>query len=176
MNNLLSVMCSYCSHVQKGMGMEDIGPLINNRRIFQRGGGSILTPSRYYFYYSPYTHRGRGIGSVFLKFFKAVSPMFVKGLKSVGKEALLAGSDILANTSGAPMKELVRSRSKKAFENLKRKAGEKIEQVMAGSGKRAIKRRRTQKYNQSLLAIKPVHKDKTVKKSKNKKKIKDIFN
>lgn len=120
-NSLLFIMCSYCSHVQKGRGMQDIGPLVKNRRVFQRGG-AILAPPNYYYYYSPYTHRGRGIGSVFFKFFKAVSPMLVKSLKSVGKEALSAGADILANTSGAPVRELVRSRSRQALQNLKRKS------------------------------------------------------
>lgn len=170
-------MCSHCSHVQKGKGMEDIGPLVRNRRIFQRGG-AILAPPRYYYYYSPYTHRGRGVGSVFFKFFKAVSPMLMKGLKSVGKEALSAGADILANTSGRPVRELVQSRSRQALENLKRKAEQKMEKVMEGSGRRAIKRRRISKNDQSLLAIKPANKRKKVvrrKKQKIVRKQKDIF-
>lgn len=174
-------MCRYCSHVQKGGSMADIGPLVKNKRIFQRGGAIIATP-RYHFYYSPYTYRGRGIGSVFFKFFKAVSPMLFKGLKSVGKEALSAGTDILANQNGRPIREVFRNRSKQALDNLKRKAQEKIEKVMEGSGKIGIKRQRTRKYNQSLFAIKPVNKrkktvkrKKTIKRKKSKKITKDIF-
>lgn len=171
-------MCQYCNYVQKGGAMADIGPLVKNNRIFQRGG-AIIPPIRYHFYYSPYTYRGRGIGSVFFKFFKAVSPMLVKGLKSVGKEALAAGADILANPSGRPIHEIFRSRSRQALDTLKRKAEQKIEKVMEGSGKRSIKRQRIEKLDQSLLVIKPVSKriKTTQKKSKNikKKKNKDIF-
>lgn len=175
-------MCSSCSRVQKGMGSNNIGPLVQNRRRFQRGGGAVLTTPQYNFYYNPYKSSGRGIGAVFMKFFKAVSPMLMNGLKSVGKEALSAGSDILNNTSGRPTRELFRSRGKQAFENLKRKAEQKMEKVMEGSGKTSIKRRRIVKPNQSLLAIKPINNrkkrgSKKRKQNKGNKKIKnkDIF-
>lgn len=164
-------MCSLSYNIQKGKGMADIGPLVRNRRVFQRGG-AVISPPYYYFYYSPYNTRGRGIGSVFFKFFKAVSPMLVKGLKSVGREVLSAGSDILANSGNEPIKKLVKSRSKQAFNTLKRKAEQKIEKLMDGSGDmmkmRGIKRKRKINLNQSLLAIKPAKKP--VKRTPNKKK------
>lgn len=182
-------MCSDC-YYQTGGSLDNIGPLVRNQKVFQRGGGAFLSAPRYYYYNSPYQIRGRGIGSVFLKFFKALSPMLVKGMKSVGREALSASADILSDHSRRPIKEVIQSRSKRAFHNLKRKAEKTMEKVMEGSGmKRGIKRRRITDFDQSILAIKPAKRLKKVsskrtkkrrvvknkKKSKKNNKIKDIF-
>lgn len=172
-------MCSRCTNIQRGGNLQDIGPLVRNRRVYQRGG-AFLPPPQYYFYYSPYNHRGRGIGSVFFKFFKAVSPMLVKGLRSVGKEAIAAGADILADKSGKPFSQILRSRTSKAVTNLRQKAENKIQKAMEGSGQRGIKRRHTSDLDQSLVAIKPGRKRKRLLQKKKSKKIikksnKDIF-
>lgn len=179
-------MCSNCYYHQTGGSLNNIGPLVRNRRVFQRGGGACLSQPQYYYYQSPYEIRGGGIGSVFLKFFKAVSPMLVKGMKSVGKEALTASADILSDQSQRPIKEVIQSRSKRAYHNLKRKAEKTMEKVMEGSGlRRGIKRRQDANSHQSILAIRPAKKQrkleskqtrkKRVVKNKNKNKIKDIF-
>lgn len=179
-------MCSDCYYHQTGGSLDNIGPLVRNRRVFQRGGGASLSQPQYYYYQSPYQIRGRGIGSVFMKFFKAVSPMLKKGLKSVGREALSASADILSDQSRRPIKEVIQSRSKRAYHNLKRKAEKTMEKVMEGSGiSRGIKRRLNANSDQSILAIRPAKKQRKLKsrqtkkkrvvKNKNKNKIKDIF-
>lgn len=180
-------MCSNCYYHQAGGSLDQIGPLVRNRRVFQRGGGSCLSQPRYYHYHSPYQIRGGGIGSVFLKFFKAVSPMLVKGLRSVGKEALSASADILSDQSRAPLKEIIQSRTKRAYHNLKRKAEKTMGKVMEGSGVRGIKRRLNTDSLQSILAIRPAKKQRKLEskktkkkrvvkhKNKNKSKFKDIF-
>ena len=65
----------------------------------------------------------------------------------MGKEALRAGMNIIDDVSSrqVPFKESLRSRVQKSGNNLKRKAEDKIESVMKGSGyKRQIRKRKNQ--------------------------------
>ena len=172
-------MCPSCVSIQNGYGIHHIGPLVKNKRIFQQGHGAdaynsdIILP-RYYTYKT--FQRGRGFGSIFLKFFKTLSPMVFKGLKAIGKEALAAGSEILndVNVDGdQPMSEKIRKRSKKAVGNLAKSALQKLEQKMSGDGlkRKAIKRRLPIDVSQSMVIVKRAKKSlSSSNKSKRKKK------
>lgn len=97
---------------------------------------------------APY-QRGHGIGSFLGGLFRSVLPLLKNGAKVVGKEALSAGVGLLSDMINVqPMDESVRSRFKTATSNLKRKADEKIDSIMRGSGykiKKQKKKRGTSK-------------------------------
>lgn len=145
-----------------GRSIQDIGPILKTNPIFQRG-------------YSPryiVRQRGRGLGSVFSSVFSYFKPLLAKGLKSIAKEALQAGVDIVENKQGQPFNQIVKERGQEAVKNLAKKATAKIDPLMAGSGAKGIKRQgKSPKLRQSLVAFrKPPRKRKPRKQRK-----KDIF-
>lgn len=135
--------------MQCGGLVKDIGPILRQGAVYQRGYGCYPRP-----YY------GRGFGSVFRGVLRFFQPLLVKGLKTVGNEVLKAGSDILMDIDKKPVKELVKTRGATAYENLKRKAINKFEPLVKGEGK-AIKRKRVKRACQSVGRP---QKKKTVKK------------
>jgi len=178
-------MCPSCIDTQNGYGLAHIGSLVKNKRIYQRGYGvsdynsNIVLP-RYYTYRS--FQRGRGFGSIFLKFFKTLSPMVFKGLKAIGKEAMTAGKEIINDESDQPLTEKIRKRSKKAVGNLTKTALQKLETNMSGDGvrKKSIKRRMPIDPSHSMVIVKRAKSLNKHKKLKNKsvsnfKLNKDIF-
>lgn len=79
--------------------------------------------------------RGHGIGSFLGGLFRAVLPLLKSGAKFVGKEALNAGVGVLSDMVNVrPLDESVKTRLKTLTSNIKRKADEKIDSVMSGSG------------------------------------------
>lgn len=83
---------------------------------------------------APY-QRGHGIGSFLGGLFRSVLPLLKSGAKFVGKEALNAGAGLLSDLVNArPLDESVKTRLKTVSGNLKRKADEKIDSMMSGSG------------------------------------------
>ena len=82
---------------------------------------------------SPYQ---RGIGSFLAGIFRRVLPIFTCGAKAVGKEAVHTGMNIMSDvtTENIPIKESIRNRFKESGEILKRKAEEKLDKLMEGSG------------------------------------------
>lgn len=87
--------------------------------------------------------RGHGIGSFLGGLFRSVIPLLSSGFKTVGKEALDAGVGLLSDmVNSRPMDSSVRSRFKEASANLKRKADEKIDSLMSGSGYKMSTKRR----------------------------------
>lgn len=85
--------------------------------------------------------RGHGIGSFLGGLFRRIIPLLKQGARVVGKEALRSGinvaNDILEN--GARPKEAFKTRLRESGENLKRKAEEKIDRLMQGSGYKSAK-------------------------------------
>lgn len=113
--------------------------------------------------------RGHGIGSFLGGLFRSVLPLLSSGFRTVGKEALNAGVGLLSDMMNAhPMEESVKSRFKNASANLKRKADEKIESLMRGSGYKRIR-------NTSKSAIKRRTLQRPRSKSSKKTKFEDIF-
>lgn len=119
----------------------------------------------------PY-QRGHGIGSFLGGLFRSVLPLLSSGAKVIGKEALNAGVGLLSDMVNArPLEESVTNRFKDATSNLKRKADDKMDRVMKGSGYK------NRKHNlQSLIHLQK-SKQRTLKKAKKIKTIafKDIF-
>lgn len=85
--------------------------------------------------------RGHGIGSFLGGLFRSVLPLLSNGAKVVGKEVLNAGAGLLSDiVSAKPLEESLTNRFKEATTNLKRKADDKINRVMKGSGYKNKKR------------------------------------
>lgn len=80
--------------------------------------------------------RGHGIGSWFSGIFRSALPLLAKGARAVGKEALRAGVNILDDVteSNVGFKEAFHNRVNESGRNLKRKATDKINKLMEGSG------------------------------------------
>lgn len=129
---------------------------------------------------------GRGFGSAIASLARYFRPLLIRGLKTVGKEVLDAGSDILANIQGQPMQQLVKARSETALENLKRKARDQLEPLMKGESakRRCCTKRAAKKNTQRGRGIKRVVKGRTSSQSKKttkrpttvrRQRVKDIF-
>lgn len=80
-----------------------------------------------------------------VRFFR---PLLKRGATALSKELLDLGTDVLNDESGAPVREVLKQRSKKAVENLKTKVVNKLEPIIKGDGRR--KRKRSCKLTQSL--------------------------
>lgn len=94
-----------------------------------RGGGIPRV-----FVGSPY-QRGHGIGSFLGGLFRRVLPYLTRGVRTVGKEALRAGANIIEDVeNNMPFKVAAKHRFEESRDNLKRKAKEKISSLMKGSG------------------------------------------
>jgi len=94
-----------------------------------RGGGIPRV-----FVGSPY-QRGHGIGSFLGGLFRKILPYLRSGARAVGKEALRAGINVMEDVENdTPLKESIKNRFMESRKNLKRKAEEKIKDLMKGSG------------------------------------------
>lgn len=125
---------------------------------------------------SPY-QRGNGIGSFLSGLFRKAVPLLTRGAKTVGKEALHAGLNILGDmTQSIPLKDSLKSRSKEVTSNLKRRADESLDKYMTGFGRKRLRTgkvtQRKRKRKSSKKKKKKVSKKKKVNKRKktNKKK------
>lgn len=137
---------------------------------------------------APY-QRGHGIGSFLGGLFRTITPLLKSGAKAVGKEALKTGMNVLGDLiSTVPPNQAVANRMKEFTGNLKRKADDKMDNVMmmqgSGVGYKKRKLNVTPQSLQRLLAVRPkksVTKRSTVAaKNKKRKKVKatsfkDIF-
>lgn len=96
---------------------------------YSRGVGQV-------FIGAPHQRGHGGIGSFLAGLFRKVLPLLSRGAKAVGKEALRTGLNIVndVTTQNTPIKESFRNRVKESSENLKRKAEEKLDKLMEGSG------------------------------------------
>lgn len=87
--------------------------------------------------------RGHGIGSFLGGLFRRIIPLLKQGARTVGKEALRAGVNVASDVldSGMHPREAFKTRLRESGQNLKRKAEEKIDTLMKGSGYKAVKLR-----------------------------------
>lgn len=94
--------------------------------------------------------RGHGIGSFLKGLLRTILPVFKSGIKTLGQEALSTGSHFLNDISqNVPIKDSFKQRFTEATNNLKRKAEDKINNLMNGSGVQPhIKKRKISKNNQ----------------------------
>lgn len=92
--------------------------------------------------------RGHGIGSFLGGLFRSVTPLLKSGVKALGKEALRSGLGFVGDLAhSVSPKEAISKRVKEMTGNLKRRADNKIESLMEGSG---YKRRRKAVTIQSI--------------------------
>lgn len=99
--------------------------------------------------------RGHGIGSFLGGLFRTITPLLKSGAKAMGSEALKTGVNLLGDiVSSVPPNQAMTSRVKEFTANLKRKADNKIERVMNGSGYKRKKHHVTPQSLQRLLAVK----------------------
>jgi len=95
------------------------------------------------YFAGPAYQRGHGIGSLFRGLFRYAMPFIKQGAKALGRQALHTGiqvaGDVLENR---PIKESVKARVRQAGTTLKTKAENKINQLLAGSGRRRARKRR----------------------------------
>lgn len=106
----------------------------------RRGYGGIS-----HVYIGTPNQRGHGIGSFLGGLFRRVLPLLRKGATAVGKEAMRAGANIAGDMLQRDMtlKDAFRARVRESGSNLKRKAEEKIDRLMQGSGYKKRKNSRT---------------------------------
>lgn len=87
--------------------------------------------------------RGHGIGSFLGGIFRTIMPLLKSGAKTVGKELLKSSAGFLGDLSvNRPVRESLKTRISDVGNSLKRKAEQKIEE-MVGSGVIKRKQRRT---------------------------------
>lgn len=104
----------------------------------QAGGGGIpvFAGSRY--------QRGGGIGSFLSSIGKRVLPFVMKGLKTVGKEALRSGINVATDAlEGKDISESIRERATESRDVLKSKAARKLREFgdQVGSGRKRKRRK-----------------------------------
>lgn len=95
--------------------------------------------------------KGYGIGGFFAKLFRRALPFLVSGAKTVGKEALRAGTMVAGDVlAGEDLKTAVKSRAKESGKSLARKAVQKASQ-MVGRGKNKRKRKHSKPFISSKV-------------------------
>lgn len=109
--------------------------------------------------------RGSGIGSFFAGLARSILPLFTRGLRAVGKEALRGGINVIDDIgNNINFKESVKNRFKESRDNLSEKAKQKLnDMMMSGSGYnsgalhtalQSLKRRSSDNIVQSLAPLK----------------------
>lgn len=100
------------------------------------GGGRHLGGVGHIYIGSPYQRGHGGIGSFLAGIFRRVLPLISRGARAVGKEAVRTGFNIINDvaTRNTPLKQSFHSRVRESGEVLKRKAEEKLDKLMEGSG------------------------------------------
>lgn len=139
------------------------------RGLGRRGYGGIS-----HVYIGTPNQRGHGIGSFLGGLFRRVLPFLRKGAAAVGKEALRTGANVAADMlkKDISLKDAFHARARESRDNLKRKAGEKIEKLMKGSGykKRKIARVRHSSSGRVTKRVVARNKRSVKKKKKSQKK------
>ena len=113
--------------------------------------------------------RGHGIGSFLGGLFRSVLPLLKSGARAIGREALRTGVNIASDiaTHKTPFRESFEHRFKESADNLKRKANEKINTLMEGSGYN-IKKKRKKRHSSTKQRRKSTKKPKKVKRKSKK--------
>ena len=86
--------------------------------------------------------RGHGLGSFLGGLFRRVLPLLSKEAKAIGKEVARSGMNVARDViqRDIPFKEAFNNRMKDSAEYLKRKAEEKIDVLMEGSGYKTLRK------------------------------------
>ena len=110
--------------------------------------------------------RGHGLGSFFTGLFRRALPFLTKGARAVGKEALPAGVNILDDVAESNKSfKAFKNRINESGQNLKRKAVEKIDNIMEGSGYKGLPRK-TLRQSRSVRGLRRISSKRRKKRSK----------
>lgn len=103
---------------------------MDNEMYYQYGGGVK------YVFVGGRNQKGRGIGSFLGGLFRRAIPLVARGMKAVGKESLNTGLNVLNDTllKGQPVTYSLQNRVNEAGNNLSRKLGNKVGEMMRGGG------------------------------------------
>lgn len=109
----------------------------------QTGGGRTGYGGISHVYIGSPNQRGHGIGSFLGGLFRRIIPLLKHGARAVGREALRSGINVASDImdTGMQPREAFKTRLRESGENLKRKAEEKINTLMKGSGYKEAKLR-----------------------------------
>ena len=112
--------------------------------------------------------RGHGLGSFFTGLFRRALPFLAKGARAVGKEALRAGVNILDDVAknNRSFKEAFKNRINESGQNLKRRAVEKLDKIMEGSGYKGLPRK-TLRQSRSVRGLRRISSKRRKKTLKN---------
>lgn len=95
------------------------------------------------------------MGSFLGGLFRTITPLLTSGAKAIGKEGLRTSINMLSDfTNTVPTDQAIRTRMKEFTSNLKRKADDKLDRVMKGSG---YKKKKPNVATQSLQRLLAVH-------------------
>lgn len=124
--------------------------------------------------------RGHGIGSFLGGLYRTVLPLFKTGMKAIGKETIRSGFNVLDDVTNNNMnfREAFKKRGNESLDNLKRKAVDKIDRVMSGSGykkRRVVKKRQSRKKRPVKRVKEGSIKKKSKKKKSSQRQKRDIF-
>lgn len=168
-----------CTCEQSGGSLANIGPLLVNKRMSQRGGN--FYPANSYNYVN--NQYGHGVGSVFAALGRVLIPLVKQGFSVLKKRGLEAGLNVLQDVQQQkPIRDFIASKTNEVIDSLTNKGIEKLKK-MSGSGHH--KRRKIKKHIKAaksvkkrlvgtLAAIRPVKKQRKKRKQK-KNKSNDIF-
>lgn len=134
-------LCSTMSHVR--------GCPYAHYYINQAQGGNGIS---HYYSGSPY-QKGYGLGSFLKGLFRLAAPLVKGAAKAVGKQALIAGTNVMSDTlvNNRPFKESVHDQWNASKEALTAKAQESVRK-MVGSGR--IRKRKRSSHRQSNVNVK----------------------
>lgn len=145
----------------------------HRREYFVGGGGSWSSGVGRIYVGAPY-QQGSGIGSFLGGVYRYVIPFLKSSAKTVGKEALSTGLNIVSDIASCKEpQDAVRSRLRESIRNLKRKADDKFERCMNGEGYQA-KRRALPNNFLKTFGVASIAKKKKKKKATKKKKAKRV--
>ena len=134
-----------------------------NEQIGGGGGGGVrgvFTSSAF--------QRGRGVGSWLGGLFRCILPYVTSGAKVFGKETLHARMKVIDDVAnnGVNFKDAIKLRAGESGQQLKKKAAEKITEIMKGSGYKTTRRVKRQRQSTKIRATTRTSRVKRKKKKK----------
>lgn len=144
---------------QQGFG--NIGPLVKNKRLHQRGGGCL--PQNLY-YSKNKLQVGSGVGSVFAALGRILLPIVTKGFSTLKSQGIKKGISLLKELQQEPVKNFIAAKSSQLIDNLTEKGLNKLNQ-MSGAGvkrkrlrrqKKVIRSKRRKTHTQSISRSKQI--------------------
>lgn len=120
-----------------GHGLSNIGSLLNNHNVRQKGGSFYPSSNYNYSYKMNHSQYGGGVGSVFAALGRVLIPLVKQGFTAFKKHGINAGLDLLQSVQDQPIKEYIASKSDDVIKNITKKGIEKLKK-MQGAGRKKL--------------------------------------